>query len=193
MENDIDRPDPSFTALYHGVVTANADPLKIGRVRVRVMGLVEPESDWAFPIATVGGGESALGFYSVPKVGAEVGVWFKAGDVDHPFYVAGHWGAPGGSSQAPTPVRDATPEEAPLIRCFETERHIMTFDARPGRESMEFKDKVSGDGIAFDGLTRSLEISGTVAVIIKSTGAIKIDGTAVTINNRIVLPSGDPI
>lgn len=193
MENDLDRPDPAFTAIYHGVVTSNADPLKVGRVRVRVAGIVEPESDWAFPVGTVGGGESAVGFYAVPKVGSEVGVWFKGGDVDHPFYVAGHWGAPGGSSQAPTPVRSATAEEAPLIRCFETDRHLLTFDARPGREVLKFEDKTSGDALTFDGLTRSVELKGTVAVVIKATGAIKIDGLAVTINGRTVRPGGDPI
>jgi hypothetical protein len=38
-----------------------------------------------------------------------------------------------------------------------------------------------------------MEIKSTTALNIKATGAIKIDGIAVTINNRVVLPGTKPI
>lgn len=179
--------------LYTGIVTRNDDPLKIGRVKVRIAGLIEPESGWCFPLASAGGGEDGLGFYAVPKRGAEVGVWFLQGDTDVPFYVPAQWGAPGGNSQAPTPVRDATPAEAPEIRCFETPRFLLVFDDRPGRESFEIRDKVSGDGVAYDGLQRALRVKATTAVVIEATGAVKIDGLAVTIAGRPVIPGNGPI
>lgn len=179
-------------ATYPAIVTNNADPWKVGRVRVRVPGLLEPESAWAWPAGAPGGGEASLGFFAVPPKGAEVDVFFNQGDPDHPHYIAGHWGAPGGQSQAPTPIRDpsVTPEEAPKIRCFETPRFLLVFDDREGKESFEIIDKVSRDGIGYDSVTRAMQITGTAAIKIESTGVISIEGTAVTIMGRPVAGTG---
>ncbi len=193
MSNEHDSEDLKFVALYHGVVTNNADPLKIGRVKLRIPGVVEPDSDWAFPLAMAGGGENAIGFYAVPKIGAEVGVWFLQGDPDRPFYVAGHWGAPGNVGQAPTPVREATAADAPLIRCLETENYLLIFDDRPASKGFEIRDKSCGDRIAYDGVTRAIELKSTTAIRITSTGAVDISGLTITLNGRPVMPSGDAI
>lgn len=191
MENDPDRPDSPRLAIYNGIVADRTDPLKIGRVKVMIPGVAEPSTGWAFPLS-IGSGENQRGWFDVPEVGAEVAVWFLQGDSDHPYYVCAHWGAPGGSGQAPTPIQaaDVTPETAPDIKVYETPRHLLVFDCRSGREGFEVKDKVSGDGVTYDGLTRILELRGTVAVRIVSDGAVTIDGLAVTINNRPVLPGG---
>ncbi len=182
-----------YVSLYSGVVTNNQDPLKIGRVRLRVPGLLEGETGWALPIGSPGAGEKQLGFFSVPVEGAEVGVWFIQGDPDRPCYVAGHWGAPGGQSQAPTPVQAVTAAEAPHIRCLETPRFLLTFDDRQGHESVEIRDKVSGDGILMHGAQRAIEINATVAIKLRTTGAIKLDALAVTIMGRPVKPGSKPI
>lgn len=188
MEGDPDSLDTPRLSLHHGVVVRNNDPLTIGRVTVRVPGIIDEESGWAFPLMLSRG--RGVGFYDVPKPGAEVGVWFLLGDTDRPFYVPGHAVAPGGRGQGPSAVQGATPDEAPSIHVWETERHLVLLDERAGREALEMRDKVTGDGIAYDGLTRSLEVKGTVAVKIVSTGAISIDGLTVTINGRAVLPGG---
>ena len=192
-EHDVDRPDPPTRGIQHGVVVDNADPLRIMRVRVRIPGLIDDRSGWALPAAVPGGGEAGLGWYAAPPIGAEVYVWALQGDIDTLTYAPGHWGAPGGSPQSPSFVRDLSPTDAVQVRGFETPRFTMVFDDRGGRESFEIRDKVSGDRIVMDGTTRSIEISSTTALRIKSLGAISIDGTAVTINNRAVLPTGRPI
>lgn len=185
--------DPAYCAIYEGVVTDRADPLRIGRVKVRVPGVLEPESDWALPAAVPGGGEAGLGLYAIPKVGAEVAVWFVQGDTDRPRYAPGHWGAPRGQPQSPTPVRDLSPAEAPDVVVLETDRFLLVFDHTIAGTGWEIRDKVTGDAVKYDALTASMELSATVAVKIRAVGAVSIDAASVSIANRVVVPNGRPI
>lgn len=188
--------DRALLALYHGIVTDRNDPMRCGRVRVRVNGLIEPESAWAFPLGTMGGGDKNVGFFHVPKVGAEVGVWFCQGDPDFVFYIAGHWGAPNGVPDSPSFLHDPaieTSAEAADVSGYETDRFVFVFDNRAGKESFELRDKTSGDGIAYDSTTRAMRIKSTTAIVIEATGAVSIDGLAVTILGRPVNPGNGPI
>lgn len=187
-EHDDDG-DRRFLAIYEGTVAARNDPERLGRVKVRVPGLLEPESGWALPCAMPGAGPG-IGFYMIPPVGAEVVVWFVQGDPDRPRYAAGNWTRRGG---APGPVRDASAEEAPLIAILETEKFRLLIDERPTSPGFEIKDKQLGNGVTYDGLTGSLELKATTLVKIESLGAVSIDGLAVTIKNRPVNPAGGPI
>lgn len=180
-------------SLYAGVVTNIADPLRAGRVKLRVPGLIEPESGWVLPMGMPGAGEKRIGFYIVPPAGAEVYVQFLQGDQDEPRYLAGHWGAPGGISEAPSPVAELPPEEAPQIRCIETPRYFLLFDDRAGKEAFEIRDKASGDSLVFDGEQRAVKLKGTVALILEATGALEIRGLTVTINGRPVRNVNEPI
>jgi hypothetical protein len=191
-ENDPDDPTPRRLALYDAVVVRNDDPLKIGRLRMRVPGMIDL-TDWAFPLS-MGRGDG-VGFYHVPKIGADVGAWFLGGDHDRPFYVPGHWIAPRGSGRAPSYIQaaDISPADAPAIKLWETEDHLILLDGRTGHAAFEVRDKVTGDGVSYDRNTMSLEVKGTVSVKVTSTGAIDIDGTAVTIMGRPVVPGAGPI
>src|SRR5512136_1169857 len=81
--------------MYLGHVTDRNDPEGLGRVRVSIPGLIEPESGWAWPLGTSGGGSRDRGFFAVPEVGAEVAIWFNQGDLsEEPFYLSAHWGKP---------------------------------------------------------------------------------------------------
>lgn len=195
MATEDGRADRAFVAQYHGVVTRNDDPFRIGRVKVRVPGLLEPESRWAFPIGTVGGGSKSMGFFSVPEVGAEVSVWCSQGDPDFVFYASGHWGRPRGVPDSPSflHAEDVTDADAPMLRGFETERFVLLFDNRPGKESFEVRDKTSGDGIAYDSTTRAMQLKATTAIVIDATGVVDIKGAAVTIAGRPVIPGSGPI
>ena len=59
MFGEDETPDPKFHGFYDGVVVDNRDPLRVGRVRVRIPGLVEPFSSWALPMANPGGGSDS--------------------------------------------------------------------------------------------------------------------------------------
>ena len=168
--------------LHIGQVVDRADPEQLGRVRVRIPGLVEPASAWAFPLGSVGGGSAGRGFFAIPEVGAEVGVLFHRGDADHPYYLAGHWGRPGGASEVPAPARDLSPAETPQVRVFETGRFLLVFDDRGGNESLRLQDKVGGDLISLDagaGITvktsNDLTIHAAGKVLLKGTADVSID------------------
>lgn len=196
MSSSDDHDARLYGSLHYGVVTANDDPKMIGRVKARIPGLIEPETRWMFPLGTAGGGDKNMGGFFVPKVGSEVGVFFNQGDPDFPFYVCGHWGAPGGVSDAPsfiTEQSDVTAATAPLLSGFEMDRFVFYFDNRPGKESFQIRDKVSGDGIAYDSTTRVMRMKAMTAIKLEAMGAIEIDALAVTIAGRPVTPGSNPI
>jgi len=193
MSGEFDTSDPRYTALYIGQVVDRADPERLGRVRVRIPGLVEPASAWAFPLGTVGGGSDRRGFFAVPDAGAEVGVLFHQGDPDHPYYLCGHWGKPDGATEVPEPVRGLAAAEAPQVRAFETGRFLLVFDDRAGREALVIKDKRSGDHLELDGIAMGITIKATSALILKADGLVSIDATTLVLNGRLVLPGTKPI
>jgi hypothetical protein len=196
-----------FRAIYVGVVTENADPLKVGRVRLRIPGLLE-KSDWALPLGAVGGGTHRRGFYDPPDVGAEVAVFFHAGDPDKPCFLPGAWGAPGGVRETPGPVggyatplysgapgkpEEISPEDAPKVKSYETARWIMVFDDRAGKERLFIEDKKTGDHLLFDGVKSQVELRVTTLLRIVVDGICSINANQLTLNDRPVLPTSKPI
>jgi uncharacterized protein involved in type VI secretion and phage assembly len=193
MAFDFEGHELRYQGLYIGQVVDRADPEQLGRVRVRIPGLIEPASTWAFPLGTVGGGSEGRGFFAVPEVGAEVGILFHQGDVDHPYYLSGHWGKPGGASEVPSPARALSSGNAPKVRAFETRRFVLVFDDRDGQEGLRIADKISGDQIEFDGVAMGITIKATSALRLQADGLVSIEGTTVVINGRLVLPIGGAI
>ncbi|HEX7839683.1 MAG TPA: phage baseplate assembly protein V [Kofleriaceae bacterium] len=193
MTGEFDTHEPRYTGLYIGHVVDRADPEQLGRVRIRIPGLIEPASAWAFPLGTVGGGSDRRGFFAVPEVGAEVGVLFHQGDVDHPYYLCGHWGKPGGATEVLSPARELSTEDVPQVRAFETRRFLLVFDDRAGKEALRIQDKASGDQIEFDGAAMGITVKATSALLLQADGLISIEGTTVVINGRLVLPGGGAI
>lgn len=180
--------------LYDGWITDNVDPLKLGRVRIVIPGLVEPETDWASPIGCPGGGSNSRGLWSIPEIGANVAVFFKEGELETPRYLTGPWSLPKDSTEAPTFTRNLTPAEAVQMTGLQTPRWEIVLDDRDGNEGLLIRDRKNPDNaIVFDGVQQTVSINGTVAVQITSTGIVNIDAMQVTINGRIVLPTSNPI
>jgi hypothetical protein len=137
--------EPRYYGLYYGFVVNNVDPQKMGRVKVKVPGLLEPESAWAWPIG-MGGGSPQNGAWDVPKNNAAVGVMFQAGDIDEPVYFSG-WYA---RDNLPMPAKEASAEDAAnKIKCFESDRHLIVLDGV--KNQVLVKDKVTGNLISMTG------------------------------------------
>lgn len=203
---DEQGPDPRFTALYDGVVTNNADPKRLGRVKVRVPGMIEPESAWAIPVGGSGGGSNTRGFFFVPEVGAEVAVFFKQGDVDFPRYMPSAWGNTKGVPDSPTFVindietgESLPPEDTVKVKGIQTRSWNIILDDREGKEILKIMDRnpnpnSRGVIIELDGVSKGVRIAGTSAIMVECDGVINIEaGLGLFLNKRKVRRGGGEI
>lgn len=180
MTPDYDDPDqtPDRFGLHIGVVVDRSDPEKVGRVRVRVPGLYEPASPWALPLGNPGGGNDDSGFWWVPQLGSEVGVFLNRGDEDDPRYMPAQWGI----GEPPQASDDGDPD----VRVIALGTYDVVVDTRGASKKFRIVDKGDGENvIEFDGVNRTLEISATTGISVKSTGQVDIQGTIVTINGVV--------
>lgn len=207
MSNEHDGKGKKFLAHYLGTVTDNADPKKLGRVRLSVEGVVQ-NSDWALPAGNPGGGSSRHGLFSPPEKGASVFVFFLQGDVDKPAFMVGHWGAPGGKIETPGPVggyatpkidltpgtpEEISPEDASKVTAFETAKWVVVLDDRDGKEVAKIEHKKTGDHILLDGSKQRMDINSTANIWIRCMGSITIDCNGFTVNGRPIFPNGKAV
>jgi uncharacterized protein involved in type VI secretion and phage assembly len=189
FDDDLSRHDTRLFGMYVGHVTDRKDPEKLGRVRVCVPGLIEPHSAWAWPLGTVGGGSKNRGFFAVPEEGAEVALFFNQGDVDQPYFLAGHWGKPNGESEVPEEAQ----KESPDNRVLATETFRLELDESEGARRLKITNKKTDDYLLFDAEENTITIQGTTAIRIRATGAISLDATHITIGGRAIRPVEDAI
>lgn len=179
MGVDYDDPIPPILGLEIGEVVDRDDPEGNGRVRVRIPGLLD-RSNWAWPLGSSGGGAPDEGTFNVPPLHAEVGVLFKQGHPDHPYYLPANWG----TDEAPTASDSGNPD----VKVLAMKEYDVVVDTRPTTKKLSIVDKASGTNLLeFNGVTRALKISATTGIEIVSTGEVKINGLLVTING---IPAG---
>jgi uncharacterized protein involved in type VI secretion and phage assembly len=170
---DPENPDRRLElfGLQEGEVTDNEDPRGLGRVRIRIPGLIEPESAWAFPMGIIGGGKKNRGIFWPPEVGSEVYVFFKNGDPDYPRYLGGHWGAPGGDTETPDASEDGDPE----VRVISFGGYEIVVDTREGSKAFRIRDQDDEENLLeYDGETKLLTISATTGIKLASTGQVDV-------------------
>ena len=121
-----------YLGVYDGLVTDNADPIKRGRVKVKIPGLCEPSTNWALPAGgSHSSGESGRGGFDPPKKGAAVFVQFIRGDIDAPVYLGGWRGLVGGKTDAPTVVQGAPASDAATkLKVYESDAFEVIIDER---------------------------------------------------------------
>lgn len=175
--------------MFIGYVTRRDDPEALGRVCACVPGLLEPESSWAWPLGTGGGGSRRCGLFAVPELGAEVAIFFNQGDVRAPYYLTAHWGKPGGESEVPAEAQRTNPTN----RVLSTETFAVELDEAPGARRLKLTNRKTGDHLLFDAEDNTVRIVGTTAITIAAVGAISIEAAQVTIAGRIVRPTREPI
>lgn len=129
-----------------GTVVNNEDELNLGRIKARVPNLLEPESNWAWPIG-VGGGPTTSN-WTIPKVGDTVILFFLFGDPRHALYMRGMWSSPGGNSEVPSETEQST--DVSLIKF---ENFYIQMDSREGNKKLVIKDNNSGNEFSFDAET----------------------------------------
>lgn len=188
-DDDLESPGTRLLGMYVGYVTNRSDPEKLGRVRVCVPGLLEPESAWALPLGTGGGGSAKRGLFSVPEVNAEVAVFFNQGDPERPHYLSAHWGRPNGENEVPEEARRVDPTN----RILSSQHFCVELDDEPGARKLKLTNRKTGDHLTFDAEENSITLEGTTAIVIKAVGVISIEALQVNIAGRVVRTIPDPI
>jgi hypothetical protein len=188
LDNEATPLDPRLLGAHLGSVANRDDPEGLGRVRVRIPGLIEPESAWAWPLGTVGGGGDGCGFFAVPPVGANVVVWFLGGEVDAPTYAPGPWSRPDGQSEVP-----AEGQAGPDVRVMSTPTFAIVLDERPGAAALRLVNRRTGDKVELDAVTNSVTVQATTELKLQAVGTITMQALAITLNGRPVAPSPEPI
>ena len=145
----VGRVESRFYGKYRGIVRDNADPEKLGRLRVTVPSVLGPDvlTGWATPCVPYGGAPD-VGVQFLPEAGAGVWVEFEEGDPEFPVWVGTFWSRSGGRSDMP-PVTDADgaadPEDRgrPEPKIIRTARgHTLQFDDTAGAEKVIIVDGV---------------------------------------------------
>lgn len=190
MSSQHETTEARYFGCYFGIVTDSSDPEVLGRVRVRVPGIIDGESAWAWPFGMLGAGAAQRGAFDVPDVSSDVLVMFLGGDPERPLWTGGNFGKPNGKSEVPKPLASVSPGEQSKVKAYETARWLVTYDDRSESPVFRVEDKISGDIVELDGRSMSMNLKGTVQVNITSDGVVAIVAPTITLNGRLVLAGG---
>jgi Type VI secretion system/phage-baseplate injector OB domain len=166
-----------FYGKYEGVVSANADPKGLGRIRAYVPAVLGPDvqSGWALPCAVFGGGKER-GLIAVPEVNDTVWIEFAGGDPSRPIWAGAFWGAPsstgaegdlGAEAGNEVPTADGSARGGPGRLVLRTKSgHRLYADDDAGIVAI-----VAGD----DGAEVRIDAEGVITI---SAGTIKLGASA---------------
>jgi uncharacterized protein involved in type VI secretion and phage assembly len=164
-----------------GIVTSNADPQQLARVKVRFPALSDTvESTWAIVVTPMAGPERGLCL--LPEEGDTVLVAFEQGDVNRPFVLGGFWSG----AQKP-PQGDDPGNDIRLLRS--RSGHVVRLDDTPGAERIEIVDKSGDNAITIDTAANKVTVhaAGPVTVSadgdlqLTAKGELKLEGQTVTV------------
>jgi uncharacterized protein involved in type VI secretion and phage assembly len=192
----------SFFGKYRGLVVDNADPQKLGRLKVLVPSVLGENvvTGWAMPCTPFGGADNQ-GMFFVPDVDAGVWIEFEEGDLEFPIWVGTFWSKPSGTTEVPKPNSEDGSEEGeaqdpPTKKTIKTGRgHTIQLEDKEGEESIlivEGQKKhfilMNKDGITIqDAAGNSLVMSsGAVTLTAKADLTIDAAGKAIVITGATV-------
>lgn len=164
-------PRGALTGVSVGVVSDNADPDGLGRVRVRMSWLPDGEASWWARVASPMAGKQR-GAYFLPDVGDEVLVAFEHGRPDLAYVIGGLWN---GVDRPPT-GNDDKKNNLRMIRS--RSGHELRFDDTDGAATIALHDQ-SGDNAVI------IDVAGGV-VTVKAAQEVRIVAGA-----RLVIGDGN--
>jgi uncharacterized protein involved in type VI secretion and phage assembly len=190
----VSRVENQHLGKYRGIVVDNADPERLGRLRVRVPSVLGEDvvTGWALPCAPYGG-DAGHGFLFVPEIGAGVWIEFEEGDLEFPVWVGTYWSRPGHDSELPRPNRpdgsqEASVQDPPSRKIIKTAKgHTLQFEDAKGSEMITLVEAAHSHVI-------TLDANGIKVRDGKSGNEVTMDATGVTIadknGNKVILGPG---
>jgi len=183
-----------FFGKYRGKITDNIDPLKLGRVKVKVPDVSGVFENWALPCVPYAG--KNVGFLALPPVNSNIWVEFEAGDINSPIWTGCFWG------------KEELPEEAkgPEVKLLKTDSTIFSINDKEneGGITLQLSDPVTNKPISMKVTKQSLVIhndqsevtitDNTITlscgnikqVFTTSDGTIEIGSCKIAINNSAI-------
>jgi uncharacterized protein involved in type VI secretion and phage assembly len=152
-----------FHGKFRGVVSDNADPLNMGRIRAWVPDMFgENESGWALPALPYAG--NGVGLFLIPPENASVWIEFEHGDSEYPIWSGCFW------AQGEVPASPASAD----MKVLKTDVATITINDASGSGGVKI-ETTAGMKIVID--SSSIEIT-------NGQGAsIKLSGNQVSINS----------
>lgn len=189
------NPEREFPGLgpWTGIVIRRDDPEKLYRVKLKIPGRLD-ETDWAYPFGFVTGQKRGGGPF-VPDLGTKALVFWEGGDINGTVSCI-----PGMFHRGWVPSGHVIDEDGGDNFVWQNDKiriEVDTRDSSAGLRIAKLDDTGDAAGTAlvvdFDTATNQVEISTTLGLVLKSTGAVEIEGGTVTINSRPVSPGGEPL
>lgn len=157
VTNLMEKVERRFYGKYRGFVVENADPEKLGRLKLRVPSVLGDAvvTGWAMPCVPYGG-DANQGMLFIPEVDAGVWVEFEEGDLEFPIWVGTFWSKPGGNSEVPFPNQpdgseDSAVQDPPTRKIIKTlQGHTIQFEDGDGDLRIIVSDGQSENLIVFE-------------------------------------------
>lgn len=166
----VQRLQQKYYGKYRGSVEDNADPKKLGRLKLRIPSVLgTTSSDWALPCLPFGG-LADQGLFSVPEAGAAVWVEFEEGDLRQPIWTGTFW-----QNEGDTPEEAALDE--PTTRLLKTPGgHLLQFDDKSGEEQILLHHAGGAElGIDKNGSIAITDAGGATVTLDAEAGEITIE------------------
>jgi hypothetical protein len=168
VANLVQKVERRFYGKYRGFVKDNADPEKLGRLKITVPSVLGDKiAVWAFPCLPYGG-DANQGFLFIPEKQSAVWVEFEEGDPEFPIWVGTSWSKPGGESELPKPndakgKEQGAVQDPPTRKIFKTKQgHTIQFEDADGEEMVLIVEAKNNHVITMDkdGITVKEGING---------------------------------
>jgi len=187
----VHRVERSWFGKYRGLVVDNADPQKLGRLKLRVPSLLGDQvvTGWATACVPYGGAENQ-GMLMIPEVGAGVWVEFEEGDLEFPIWVGTYWSRPSGTTELPRPNGDDAAEagaaqDPPTRKIIKTLKgHTIQLEDKDGEEAIvialgthQHFVLLNGDGITIQDAAGNSLVMTSSAVTLTAKAPLTIDAS----------------
>lgn len=198
MDNAKDKKSNTkeYTGFYRGEVVDAQDPMKAGRVKIRVFSVLDDVLidyiPWAIMADPFMGGQAGFGGFFVPDMGSHVWVFFEQGDPEQPVYFAGAPARPHGPSERET--------NYPLNHVYKTKTgHLIEINDGAGiihiYHNSGTEVTIQADGSVIENVVADLtrNITGNVTETINGNFSRTVEGTTSENTSGSVLITGSRV